>query len=100
MDNNLNEGVLGDLYKSALQIPGQVIKAPYTLHKSRYGKNTVDDEYTGSYLQKLRLKKVLNLMHQGKNLSPNDIISSLNRKKSLCNSVQNARVHTGAYYID
>lgn len=69
---NLQEGVLGDLYKSAVHLPIQAIKLPFKTYKTLYGKHNHKDEYTGTFLQKQRLKKVLVLIHKGSILSSND----------------------------
>ncbi len=72
MNENIEEGSLGDIFKSAINLPIDVIKAPYNVYKSRYGKSGSKDTYSGSYIQKVRLKKILPIMYSGSSLSTND----------------------------
>lgn len=69
--NNLNEGSLGDLFKSAINLPIQAVKLPYKTYKTFYGKHGSNDQYTGSQIQKIRLKQILPIIYSGATLSPN-----------------------------
>jgi hypothetical protein len=72
MKKDLSEGSLGDIYKSVLGIPLQMVKLPYKSYKTHYGTHTNRDQYTGSFSQKQKLKNVLKSLHKGENLSNKD----------------------------
>lgn len=65
-------GPLGKVYGSIITAPFKLANLPFKSYRQYYGKPKEKEEYTGSFIQKQRLKKVLDLMFAGKSLSPND----------------------------
>jgi len=65
-------GALGQLYGDIIKAPFKLANLPFKSHREYFGKPKDSDKYTGSFLQKQRLKKLINSIFSGKNLSDND----------------------------
>lgn len=65
-------GALGQLYGDVLSAPFKLANLPFKSYRQYYGKPKEKEKYTGSFLQKQRLKKVVNLIFSGNDLSEND----------------------------
>jgi hypothetical protein len=72
MDSNKKTGPLGNIYKSVLSAPFKLANLPFKSHRQYYGKPKEGEVYEASFIQKQRLKKILPLLLNGKNLSEYD----------------------------
>lgn len=72
MAKDFKFGPMGRIYGSMIKAPFKLANLPFKSYRQYYGKPKEGEEYTGTFIQKQRLKKVLNLLFNGKNLSDND----------------------------
>lgn len=67
-----SDSPIWDLQMDVLKSPITLLKSPFTAYRKYYGKPKATEVYTGTFLQRKRLKRILPDLFKGKEINPND----------------------------